>query len=167
MVRPEVPAGVKVPVIVDASVYFHPLQTLDFRACRPFLTENYVPQGYAVALIAVRGTADRGGCMNLMGSGERFDLDQAITWLGTQPWSTGSVGMIGKSYDGATQWMVAPFGNKYLKTIVPVSGVPDLYELMHGGRHVDWRGPGILEGTSTTSRASVLPRGGARSTPSK
>lgn len=60
IVRPEVPAGTRVPVIVDASPYYHPLQTLDLRACRPHLTENFVPQGYAVALVAVRGTADSG-----------------------------------------------------------------------------------------------------------
>ncbi len=144
LVRPKVPAGTQVPVIANASSYFHPMQTLDQRACRPFLTENFVPHGYAVASIAIRGTADSGGCMNLMGSGERFDLDQAVTWLGTQEWSNGSVGMIGLSYDGATQWEAASFGNEHLKTIVPISGVPDLYELMHGGGRVDWRGPAVL-----------------------
>ncbi len=146
LVRPKVPSGRKVPVVVDASPYYHPLQTLDLRACRPFLTENLVPHGYAVVLLAVRGTADAGGCMNLMGRDERRDLNQAITWLGTRPWSNGRVGMIGKSYDGATQWEVASLGNRHLKTIVPLSGVPDLFELMYGNGHVDWRSPGILNG---------------------
>jgi predicted acyl esterase len=144
--RPKVPSGTKVPVIADASPYYHPLQTMDLRACRPFLTENFISHGYAVALVAIRGTADSGGCMNLMGPDERADLDQAITWLGKQGWSNGSVGMIGLSYDGATQWEVASFGNQYLKTIVPASGVPDLFELMYGQKRVDWRAPGILNG---------------------
>ncbi|MGH2736220.1 MAG: CocE/NonD family hydrolase, partial [Actinomycetota bacterium] len=146
LIRPEVPVGTKMPVIVGASPYYHPLQNMDLRACRPFLTENYVAHGYAVALLAIRGTADSGGCMNLMGPDERADLDQAVTWLGRQPWSNGSVGMVGLSYDGATQWEVASFGNRYLKTIVPVSGVPDVFELMYGGGRVDWRGPGALNG---------------------
>lgn len=146
LVRPKVPKGTKVPVIVAPSVYYHPLQTMDLRACKPFVTENYVPHGYAVAFLAVRGTADSGGCMNMMGPQERADIDQAITWLGTQPWSTGSVGMVGKSYDGAIQWEAATFGNPHLKTIVPISGVPDVFELLYGNGHVDWRGPAVLNG---------------------
>ncbi|MGH2756847.1 MAG: CocE/NonD family hydrolase, partial [Actinomycetota bacterium] len=144
IIRPKVPRGTKVPVIVQSSPYFHPLQTMDLRACEPFLTENYIEHGYAVAFLPVRGTADSGGCMNLMGPGERADIDQAITWLGTRKWSNGSVGMIGLSYDGATQWEAASFGNPHLKTIVPISGVPDVYELLFGGGRVDWRGPAIL-----------------------
>lgn len=146
IIRPVVPAGVTVPVIATAGPYYHALQTLDLRACVTFLTENYVPHGYAVAVIAVRGTGDSGGCMNLMGPGERADLNQAITWLGTQPWSSGSVGMTGLSYDGATQWEAASFGNPYLKTIVPVEGVPDLFELMYRRGTIDWRGPAVLNG---------------------
>lgn len=146
LVRPVVPKGTRVPVIVAPSVYYHPLQSMDLRACRPFVTENFVPHGYAVAFLAVRGTADSGGCMNMMGPEERSDIDQAVTWLGKQPWSTGSVGMVGKSYDGAIQWEAASFGNPYLKTIVPISGVPDIFELMYGNGHVDWRSPGILNG---------------------
>ena len=45
------------------------------------------------------------------------------TWLGTQPWSNGKVGMIGKSYDGSTPWQAATFGNPHLATIVPMSGL--------------------------------------------
>jgi predicted acyl esterase len=144
LIRPAVPEGTRVPTIVHASVYFHPLQTLDLVGCDGFLINNYVPHGYAVAMLAVRGTADSGGCMNLMGPEERADIDQAITWLGERPWSNGSVGMWGKSYDGATQWMAASFGNPHLKTIVPASGVPDLFTLMYGAGTPDWRGPAIL-----------------------
>ena len=144
IVRPDVPKNTKVPVILTASVYLHPLQTMDLRNCRPFLINNYVPHGYAVAVLAVRGTADSGGCMNLMGAEERADIDQAITWLGKQRWSNGKVGMVGKSYDGATAWMGAASGNPHLKTIVPASGVPDLFELMYGAGTPDWRGPTIL-----------------------
>jgi predicted acyl esterase len=144
VIRPKVPADAKVPVIVQASVYFHALQTMDMRACEPFLTENYIQHGYAVAFLAVRGTADSGGCMNLMGPEERGDIDQAITWLGRADWSNGSVGMVGLSYDGATQWEAASFRNPYLKTIVPISGVPDIYELLYGRGRIDWRGPAVL-----------------------
>lgn len=140
ILRPDVPEGVKVPVIVDAGPYFHPMQDLDLRRCMGRFTENFVAQGYAVALIAVRGTADSGGCFNFFGPKEQADLDHAITWLGERPWSSGAVGMIGKSYDGTTPWEVAAAGNPHLKTIVPVSGVPDIFELLYGGGVNDFRG---------------------------
>ncbi|MFN2589719.1 MAG: CocE/NonD family hydrolase [Actinomycetota bacterium] len=146
LVRPKVPRGVRVPVIVDASPYFHAMDILNYRDCEPFLVDNFVPQGYAVALVPIRGTSNNGGCMNLMGPLERGDLDQAVTWLGTQPWSNGSVGMIGVSYDGSTPWEVASFGNPHLKTIVPEEGVPSLFDLMYRGGTADWRGPAVLSG---------------------
>ncbi|MGH2759688.1 MAG: CocE/NonD family hydrolase, partial [Actinomycetota bacterium] len=150
LVRPRVARGQRVPVIVQASPYFHALQTVDLRKCAPFLVENYVPQGYAIALIPVRGTGDSGGCFELFGPGERADLDQAVRWLGSRTWSNGSVGMIGKSYDGSTPWMVAAAGNPYLKTIVPVSGVPDVFDLLFGAGTPDFRGPGVLSGAYFT-----------------
>lgn len=144
IVRPDVPEGTRVPVILKASVYYHPLQGIDARVCEAKLTENFVPQGYAVVLLAVRGSANSGGCMNLMGPGERADIDQAITWLAERPWSNGNVGMVGRSYDGATQWMAAASGNPHLRTIVPASGVPDLFNLLFGGGVPDWRGPSTI-----------------------
>jgi len=146
LLRPKVPAGTQVPVLVDASPYYHALQTLDLRACAPFLADNFVDQGYAVALVPVRGTSDNGGCMDLMGPKERADLNRAVTWLGTQPWSNGSVGMIGLSYDGSTPWEVASLGNPHLKTIVPEEGVLSQFNLLFRGGTPDWRAPGILAG---------------------
>lgn len=144
LIRPAVPAGVRVPVIVDAGPYYNPLQTMRIARCRPFLFNNFVPQGFAVAIVPVRGTADNGGCMDLFGPAERADLNQAISWLGTQRWSNGAVGMTGLSYDGSTPWEVASFGNPHLKTILPEEGVPNVFNLLFGGGTPDWRGPVIL-----------------------
>lgn len=146
-VLPDVPAGTKVPVIVMASPYFFvgvsPAKFVKESAYAR-LAENFVPHGYAVAFIPVRGTADTGGCMDLMGPAERSDLNQAITWLGEQEWSNGNVGMIGVSYDGSTPWEVAGAGNPYLKTIVPISGVNDIYDLMYGRGIAEIRGLAVL-----------------------
>lgn len=132
--RPNVPEGTKVPLVVQASSYYgtymgtamydHPFEIRK-------LTENLLPHGYAIAGISSRGTGYSGGCMDLMGKKEVADLDQAITWLAQQEWSDGNVGMIGKSYPGSTPWAVASTGNPYLKTIVPISGWPDNFELMY------------------------------------
>ena len=140
IVRPKAPATHEAPVIALASTY----QTVDYkqqdlRACQPWFVENYVQHGYAVALISVRGTGNSGGCHNLLGKREQSDISQAITHLGTRSWSNGRVGLYGLSYDGSTPWSAAATGNKYLKTILPASGLPDLYDLSFGGGTYDWR----------------------------
>lgn len=145
IIRPKVPRPMKVPVIAFASPYFYQdMHDADLRQCEPRLSENFVSHGYAVAFIATRGSAGSGGCSDLMGPAERSDLDQAITYLGTQPWSNGSIGMTGVSYDGSTPWEVAAAGNPYLKTIVPISGVNDVFHLMFGSGVVEFRGPLVL-----------------------
>jgi predicted acyl esterase len=147
-----------VPVIVDAGPYYEVGQhcifdtspcpegmlkddTIDYPGqTTPFSLKNFLPHGYAVVQLAVRGTGTHGGCMDLMGDDEVHDLDQAITWLGQQPWSNGRVAMWGASYDGSTPWEVASKGNKYLKTIVPVSGLPDIFDLMFRNGSAETRG---------------------------
>jgi predicted acyl esterase len=147
--RPDTEAPV--PVLVDAGPYYEPAGVVPAYSAYASesghvgrLIENFLPHGYAVAAVAVRGTAGSGGCMDLMGPAEVADLDQAITWLGTQGWSNGNVAMLGKSYDGSTPWMVAGTGNPHLKTIVPMSGVPDMYELMFRNGTSEARGPFLL-----------------------
>ncbi|MDX1610903.1 MAG: CocE/NonD family hydrolase [Candidatus Thermoplasmatota archaeon] len=151
VVRPDVPEGTQVPVIAFASPYMPPLQEADLHDLRDRLTDNFVQHGYAVAFIAVRGTADSGGCIELFGENETQDLSQAVTWLGTQPWSNGNVGMIGVSYDGSTPWMVAGTGNPHLKTIVPISGLSDVFQLEYRNGTVETRMLGLVSAAYYTS----------------
>jgi X-Pro dipeptidyl-peptidase len=144
IVRPDVPEDRKVPVVVHASPYYNPLENVDLRERQARLTENLVEHGFAVAAVAVRGTANSGGCSDLMGPRERADLDQAITHLGEAEWSNGNVGMIGVSYDGSTPWEVAGEGNPHLETIVPISGVNDIHHLMFRNGTTESRGPVLL-----------------------
>jgi putative CocE/NonD family hydrolase len=130
VILPDVPAGTRVPVIAIASPYNSPLtpdtvKDSDYQGT----IEDFVPHGYAYATISARGTAGSGGCMDLLGPLERADLDQAVTWLGTQDWSNGNVGLFGISYDGSTPWQVAAAGNPHLKTIVPNEGITDYFQL--------------------------------------
>lgn len=142
---PDVPEGTKVPVLVHASPYHRPAGTIIQNiGTKQFLTQNFLPHGYAVGAIAVRGTGDSGGCMELMGKKEAADLSQAVTWFATQPWSNGNVGMTGVSYDGTTPWGVAATGNPHLKTIVPISGVNDFYTLMYKNGSSELRGQVLL-----------------------
>jgi predicted acyl esterase len=140
-----------VPVLVFASPYFFAegspggaRTVLDESGSFGSLVKNFVPHGYAVVAVAVRGTAGSDGCNDLMGPDEIDDLDAAITWIGEQPWSTGNVAMTGVSYDGSTPWSVASRGNPHLKTIIPISGVPDIYGLMYRNGSAESRGPFLL-----------------------
>lgn len=58
---------------------------------------------WAVVQVDVRGTGGSGGCWQYYSASEVKDAGIAVDWAGTQPWSTGKVGMYGISYDGATQ----------------------------------------------------------------
>ncbi|MGH2806637.1 MAG: CocE/NonD family hydrolase [Actinomycetota bacterium] len=139
-VRPDAPSSYRSPVILQASPYIiTDLRDVDVRECSPFLIDNFVRHGYTVAFVPTRGAGGTDSCADLMGPKERSDLSQAVTWLGTQEWSNGSVGMTGASYDGSTPWDVAATGNPHLKTIVPVSGIHDIYDFIYGRGHNDWR----------------------------
>ncbi|HUR69038.1 MAG TPA: CocE/NonD family hydrolase [Candidatus Thermoplasmatota archaeon] len=131
--RPDVPEGTKVPVIIDAGPYYGELDeaatSADTHRLGGFLIENFVPHGYAIAQVSVRGTGLSTGCMDYFGAKEQRDLDAVVTFLGEQAWSSGAVAMIGRSYDGSTPWEAASFGNPYLKTIVPIEGIDDFQQL--------------------------------------
>src|SRR3954465_4912021 len=140
LIRPDAPDGYKAPVIVHAGPYHsRDLKDADLTQCARFLTANYVQHGYAVAIVPTRGTADTDGCNNLFGKIERSDLDGALTWLGTRPWSNGKIGMVGISYSGSTPWVAAATGNPHLKTIVPEDGVNDIFDLAFGAGTLDSR----------------------------
>jgi X-Pro dipeptidyl-peptidase len=138
----------RVPILLFASPYFgFTMGTNDVTdrvGAFGNLVENFVPHGYAVVGLAARGTGNSGGCNDLMGPKETADLSQAVTWLGEQPWSNGNVAMTGVSYDGSTPWAVASVGNPHLKTIIPISGVPDMYGLMYRNGSAESRGPFLL-----------------------
>lgn len=142
---PDAPPDVKFPVIIEASPYHRPAGSVVRNSgMKSFLVEQFGPHGYAVAAVAVRGTGNSGGCMDLFGDREAADLSQAITWLATQEWSNGNVTLIGVSYPGSTPWVAARTGNEHVKTIVPIAGVPDLYRLMYKNGSSEIRGPLVL-----------------------
>lgn len=52
---------------------------------------------------------------------EAADAYDLLDWISRQPWSNGSVGMLGGSYSGFTQWAAAKHLHPALKTIVPAA----------------------------------------------
>ena len=80
---------------------------------------RYVRRGYAVVVQDVRGRNESGGEW-LPHYYEVEDGDDTLTWVGTQEWCDGSVGMLGGSYLGYTQWCAAALGNPHLKAMISV-----------------------------------------------
>ncbi len=79
---------------------------------------HLVKAGYAVALVAVRGTGDSGGCFEWGGRNEQRDTTKVIDWLADQPWSNGKVAMGGYSYMSWTTWQAAVRAPAALKATI-------------------------------------------------
>ncbi len=155
LIRPREAAakGVKVPVIMIASPYYvccgrgneseKKLYGPDGTVTRyPLHYDNYfVPRGYAIAQVDLAGTNRSTGCNDVGGREEVLGAKAAVDWLnGRAPgayadgkpakanWSTGKVGMIGKSWDGTMANGVAATGVRGLETIVPISAISSWYD---------------------------------------
>lgn len=80
---------------------------------------RYVQRGYAVVIQDVRGRNQSEGEW-LPNYHEVEDGDDTLNWIADQPWSSGSVGMVGGSYLGYVQWAAAASGNPHLKALISV-----------------------------------------------
>ena len=158
-IRPKVPDGVKVPTIMDASPYFNTLgrgyddilkNPYDAKAPQPpkalcsgcptadfpeWEAHYFVPRGYAIALMDLRGTRNSSGCNVYGDKQEALDAVAVTDWIADQDWSNGKVGMIGGSYDGTIANGAAalyPLFGKHapdtLAAIVPIRAIDRWYD---------------------------------------
>ncbi len=155
IIRPsELDGKAKIPVIMEASPYYsccgrgNENQVKQYDAngnivSFPLYYDNYfVPRGYAVVLVDLAGTNRSQGCVDTGGPEDITSATSVINWLNgrgtaytsvtgattaTAYWSDGSVGMIGKSWDGTIAEGVASTGIVGLKTIVPESAISSWY----------------------------------------
>ncbi|MRX73072.1 CocE/NonD family hydrolase [Bacillus lacus] len=178
IMRPkESDSGLKVPVIMDASPYYESIgrgnesevkdRDKDGRNEKfPLFYDNYfVPRGYAVALPEMVGTNKSDGCPTTGGFEEIESIKAVIDWMNGRArawdenngevkasWTTGNVGMIGKSYDGTLANGVAATGVKGLKTIVPIGAISSWYQYYrYEGLTYYNNGPGGLAGRVVSS----------------
>ncbi|MFN2545662.1 MAG: CocE/NonD family hydrolase [Actinomycetota bacterium] len=152
LVRPNVPAGMQVPVILT----YTPYSVLGDSASDSF----FVPKGYARAVAHVVGTGDSGGCWDYGGWREQLSGYDLVEWLGTQPWSNGKVAMIGGSYDGTTANMVAAANAPHLATIVPEVGISQWYGYAyHDGVRYALMDPAQRQGTIIDEEGFDTPAG--------
>jgi predicted acyl esterase len=144
--------GVKTPVILAIGPYFgHAGQT---GALGPVQGTSYDPvgpstgpsdrfldlvegarlmhRGYTFLMVDLRGFGGSTGCLDWAGPGEQADVVNAVRWAATRPWSTGKVGMYGKSYDGVTGLIGVNERPPGLKAVVSQEPVYDLYRYEYG-----------------------------------
>lgn len=97
--------------------------------------EKWVPDGYACVRVDSRGAGRSPGLLDPLSPREVRDLHDCIEWAGTQPWSSGRVGLAGISYYAINQWQVAALAPPHLTAICPWEGAADFYRDMthHGG----------------------------------
>lgn len=110
-----IPADQRTPVILTVSPYLNhsgePLEN-GFTNEGPsdrffdFLDLSRVlDRGYTYVMVDLPGFGGSSGCNDWGGNREQQAVEAAVEWAAAQPWSTGKVGMIGKSYDAWTGLM--------------------------------------------------------------
>ncbi|HJR93036.1 MAG TPA: CocE/NonD family hydrolase [Acidimicrobiia bacterium] len=97
--------------------------------------EKWVPEGYVCIRVDSRGAGRSPGFIDHFSPRETADLYHCIEWAGTQPWSSGKVGLSGISYYAINQWQAAALRPPHLAAICPWEGAADFYRDMtyHGG----------------------------------
>lgn len=88
----------------------------------------FAGQGYACLRIDMRGSGDSDGLLtDEYTQQELADAVEAIGWIAGQPWCTGSVGMMGKSWSGFNALQVAALRPPALKAIIPIHSSDDRF----------------------------------------
>ncbi|HUR68032.1 MAG TPA: CocE/NonD family hydrolase [Candidatus Thermoplasmatota archaeon] len=93
----------------------------------PGYVARFVPQGYAMVGVSIRGTGCSGGTMDFFEPKQAEDGYDAVEWIASQPWSEGKIAMVGKSYPGITQLFVAAQQPPHLVAVAPGHVYGDIY----------------------------------------
>ncbi|MEU4654255.1 CocE/NonD family hydrolase [Streptomyces sp. NPDC023723] len=135
------PKKKKVPVILSIGPYFaHSGQTgpEGFSHTGPSARfQDFIEgadlfdNGYAFVMVDLRGFGGSTGCLDWGGPGEQADVEAAVAWAAKQPWSTGAVGMYGKSYDAVTGLIGNNLDQRALKAVVAQEPVWDMYQYIY------------------------------------
>jgi predicted acyl esterase len=95
---------------------------------------HLMERGYTYVMVDLRGFGGSSGCLDWGGPGEQADVKAAVQWAASQPWSTGKVGMYGKSYDAVTGLMGIAKQPQGLAAVVAQEPVYDLYRYLYMNR---------------------------------
>lgn len=114
---------------VPAIVEHLPYRKRDGTTGRDCLTHPwFAGQGYACIRVDMRGNGDSDGLMaDEYTPQELRDACDVIAWAAAQPWSTGTVGMMGISWGGFNSLQVAALRPPALKAIITLCSTDDRY----------------------------------------
>jgi uncharacterized protein len=152
VLRPrDLPKDAKTPVILSIGPYFNhsgqvgaagPVEDADYDPVGPpgpsdrfkdFVDgAKLMQRGYTFVMVDLRGFGGSTGCLDWGGPGEQADVVKAVEWAAGQSWSTGKVGMYGKSYDGVTGLLGVNQQPSGLEAVVSQEPVYDLYRYLYG-----------------------------------
>ena len=126
---------------VPAILEYIPYRKNDFTAIRDSVRHPYFAgHGYASIRVDIRGSGDSDGILlDEYLKQEQDDALDVFDWIEKQPWSTGSIGMIGKSWGGFNGLQVAARQHPALKTIITLCSTDDRY-----ADDVHYRGGNLL-----------------------
>jgi len=95
---------------------------------------NVLFHGYVVVAVDTRGGgASFGTQQGFFMPSESRDAYEITEWLAKQPWSTGDIGMFGRSYLGITQYFAASERPPHLKAVFPEMAVFEWYPFIYPG----------------------------------
>src|SRR5580765_2703853 len=114
---------------VPAIVEYLPYRKNDATAGRDAEMHPYFAGfGYAAIRIDMRGSGDADGIMyDEYLEQEQDDALEAFRWIAAQPWCTGKIGIIGKSWGGFNGLQIAARRPPELKAVVSVASTDDRY----------------------------------------
>ena len=114
---------------VPAVLEYIPYRKSDGTLPRDEIMHKYVASnGYACVRVDMRGNGDSEGLMaDEYTIQELADACEVIEWLAEQPWCTGSVGMMGKSWGGFNCLQTAFLQPPALKAVVTVCSTTDRF----------------------------------------
>lgn len=96
--------------------------------------DRLLHHGYVVAAVDTRGGgASFGTQQGFFMPDEARDAYEVTEWLAAQPWSSGKIGMTGRSYLGITQLFAASQAPPHLKAIFPEMYVFEWYPMIYPG----------------------------------
>jgi len=114
---------------VPAVLEYIPYRKRDGTLPRDELMHPYVAgHGYACVRVDMRGNGDSEGLMtDEYSQQEMDDALSVIGWLAAQPWCSGAVGMMGKSWGGFNCLQAAFNGHPALKAVLSVCSTSDRF----------------------------------------
>lgn len=139
-----VPDGAKPGEKFPALLEYLPYRKDDGTAARDYPMHSYFcKRGYVTARVDIRGTGASEGRApeREYSQQEQRDGEEVIAWLASQPWSNGSVGMLGISWGGFNSIQMAMRRPPALKAILAVDATEKLFHddvhYMDGMMHID------------------------------